>query len=332
MRNSLLRLAIIFFPMAVFCQNYTGYTKYGSNCLAAGLEYSYWLRDIKGSSFKRIDGTFLTHKITYKFRNTFNKKICFTYEMHLDGKKLDYGRGCIKPNSESTLAAWVYLESARVPDLLIKGVRFRENNSYKELKVACDERKNEFYYIESSNPSISNSSSNKVFTTDDGSLIYQGGHRDFSNKNKPNLSSSDDKFSNTNKYEERKRLMNLGNQYVKARQDEKALDYYQRAQQIEYNEGTDIAVRGLQKKLQNRKEQSTYQNNMNSTNNNQNSIARSKRQELEVAIGESTKSSDKSFRTVEKFNNKNENQDENIKSIFKEILDLISYCYYIGVL
>mgnify|MGYP003676361853 CR=1 FL=1 len=65
MRHYLIYIVYLILPSATFSQDYAGYQSYGGPCLSTGLEYSYWLRPLGGSSFTRSDGTYITHKITY---------------------------------------------------------------------------------------------------------------------------------------------------------------------------------------------------------------------------------------------------------------------------
>tara|TARA_R110000796_G_scaffold23445_1_gene67067 strand:+ start:1956 stop:3989 length:2034 start_codon:yes stop_codon:yes gene_type:complete len=66
--------------------------------------------------------------------------------------------------------------------------------------------------------------------------------------------------SATRKYQERSRLMSLGNQAAGNNQFQSALSYYQQAQQIEYNEGTATAIRGIQARIQNSTTNTSGQN------------------------------------------------------------------------
>lgn len=85
-------------------------------------------------------------------------------------------------------------------------------------------------------------------------------------------SSSSNSNSNTSSSrsssQNRQNYMELGNQAVRNEQWDEALNYYQQAQKIQYNEGTAIAIRGVENKIQQSSIGSTSPSNTTYTNNN----------------------------------------------------------------
>ena len=257
MRHYLIYIVYLILPSATFSQDYAGYQSYGGPCLSTGLEYSYWLRPLGGSSFTRSDGTYITHKITYKFRNSFDHTICFTYEIYNGNKRIEYGRGCIKPSKESTLASWALLESSYLPRLDIKNITFRRD-AYKEYNVRCNEYDRKFYWNNSTSSSTSSSQKNNQNKIS--SSLVNRSYRSESNaayNQKPVLKDSESRREvEINRIAEnhRNELIKIASKFLEDGNYKSALLYYKRAQIVNYSATTNRIIANLENYINLRKE------------------------------------------------------------------------------